>query len=141
MTNEDKPGQEPVPEDIREQMQRMQDPVWKARAQELEDAVHVAAAALLAHTAGISALSIPKVNEQGEMCAVFIGDPVSIFAAIEGEGPTVLVRKNAIVGKVNPGEMIMKLLSQMMQEASRGRMVPEDNRCNDPECEACIKTH
>jgi len=87
-----------LPPDVEAHKARMNDPAWKDRLKELETDVHKALAALFAHAEGAAAASIPVRLKDGSIRAVIAGDPIAVFAALQGEGPRLLMNKHVIVG-------------------------------------------
>lgn len=135
-----------LPPDVKAHEARMQDPVWKARLVELEADVHKAIAAVFAHAEGAAAVSIPVQLPGAEgVRSVLAGDPMALFAAIQGEGPRILLNKHVIVAAMNPKELLVGALMQMLTGRGGARLEPvEDDEegeetptpgCPCPRCE------
>lgn len=124
-----------LPPDVQAHKARMEDPVWKAKLTELEAEVHRALAAVFAHAGDVSALSIPVDLPDGSKRAVVAGDPIALFAVINGEGPRLLLNKHMIVGTLGPREMLMSMAMAMLRGG--GQAAEDDEEvCDCPRCVA-----
>lgn len=126
-----------LPPDVQAHHDRMNDPAWKARLAELEQDVHATIGALFAHAQGAAAVSVPVQLDDGTIRAVIAGDPIAVFAALQGEGPRLLMNKHVIVGALNPKEMLLGAVMQMIK--GMGQSGPGDDE-DDEECDcpACV---
>ncbi len=122
-----------LPPDVQAHKARMEDPAWKARLVELEGEVHKALVTLFAHAGDVAAVSIPVQLEDGSIRAVVAGDPIALFASLQGEGPRLLLNKHMIVGMMNPKDFLMGALLDMIKAAQRGRDTDEDEDGEDDE--------
>jgi hypothetical protein len=133
-----------LPPDIRAHKVRMEDPAWGARLVELEAEVHRALVALFAHAGDVAAVSIPVQLETGSTRAVVAGDPIALFAALQGEGPRLLLNKHMIVGLMSrpkdfPMGALMDMLKGVTQQGPDDEDGDEDAQptagCECPRCE------